>query len=267
VSLTGPIRKMSTALASPVLYTLNVGEDELPMNDQLGKTLRIEFVGKITCMACGRSIKKSFSQGYCYPCFRDLPETDGCIVRPETCHFAAGTCRDPAWGEANCMQLHTVYLANSSALKVGITRGTHPVSRWIDQGAFEGLAIRLAKNRLESGQIEVGLKEFVSDRTNWRTMLKGEPEALDLAARRDELLARYNELHPDTPLAGEAIPDAKAIQIQYPVSEYPEKIKSHNLEKEAVLEGTLMGIKGQYLILDTAVINMRKYGGYHLQVG
>jgi hypothetical protein len=30
------------------------------------------------------------------------------------------------------------------------------------------------------------------------------------------------------------------------------------------IEGTLMGIKGQYLIFDTGVINIRKYAGYHL---
>jgi hypothetical protein len=257
---------MRTALASPVLYYLKVGEEELPMNEKLGKTLRIEFAGEISCIACGRGIKKSFSQGYCYPCFRNLPETDGCIVRPETCHFAAGTCRDPAWGETHCMQPHTVYLANSSAIKVGITRGLDPVSRWIDQGASKGLAIRRAKDRLESGRIEVALKEFVADKTNWRAMLKGDPDPIDLALKRDELLALYAERYPQTPLRGEPLPEAESVQIQYPVSEYPEKVKSHNLDKEAVLEGTLMGIKGQYLILDTAVINMRKYGGYHLQV-
>jgi hypothetical protein len=257
---------MRTALASPVLYYLKVGEEELPMNEKLGKTLRIEFAGEISCVACRRSVKKSFSQGYCYPCFRSLPETDGCIIRPETCHYAAGTCRDPAWGEAHCLQPHTVYLANSSALKVGITRGLEPVSRWIDQGASAGLAIRHAKDRLESGRIEIALKEFVADRTNWRAMLKGDPEPVDLALKRDEFLARYAELYPDTPLPGEAFPDAAAVEIQYPVSQYPEKVKSHNLDKEALLEGTLMGIKGQYLILDTAVINMRKYGGYHLQI-
>ncbi len=258
---------MRTTFASPVQYKLPVGEEEIPMNEKLGKTLRLEFFSEISCVACGRGIKKSYSQGYCYPCFRDLPETDGCIIRPETCHFAAGTCRDAAWGEAHCLQPHTVYLANSSALKVGITRGLEPVSRWIDQGATQGLAIRIAKDRLESGRVEVALKEFVADRTNWRAMLKGDPEPVDLAARRDELLAKFAERYPDNPLAGKAIPEASSLKIEYPVSEYPEKIRSHNLDKEAVLEGTLMGIKGQYLLLDTAVINMRKYGGYHLQIG
>ncbi len=267
MTASGSIRKMHTALGSPVSYALPVGEETVPMNDALGKTLRLEFLGAISCIACGRAIKKSFAQGYCYPCFRDLPETDGCIVRPETCHFAAGTCRDATWGEAHCMRPHTVYLANSSGLKVGITRGLDPVSRWIDQGASEGLAIRRVATRLESGLVEVRFKEFVADKTDWRRMLRGVPAPIDLGARRDELLGRFEEAHPDEPLPGAPCPDALPLAIEYPVLEYPEKIRSHNLDKEALLEGTLLGIKGQYLIFDCAVINMRKYAGYHLTVG
>ncbi len=267
MTATGSIRKMRTTLTSPVTYELPVGEAAVPVNELLGKTLRLEFLGTISCVACGRSIKKSFSQGYCYPCFRDLPETDGCIVRPETCHFAQGTCRDAAWGEANCMRPHTVYLANSSGLKVGITRGLDPTARWIDQGASAGLAIRAVATRLESGLVEVAMKEFVADRTDWRRMLRGAPEPIDLPARRDEIMGRFEEAHPGEPIFGTALPDAAPVAIEYPVLEYPEKIRSHNLDKEALLEGTLLGIKGQYLIFDRAVINIRKYGGYHLQVG
>jgi hypothetical protein len=45
------------------------------------------------------------------------------------------------------------------------------------------------------------------------------------------------------------------------------KIKSINLEKEPNFEGQLLGIKGQYLMLDgDRVINMRKYSGYNLSL-
>ena len=54
------------------------------------------------------------------------------------------------------------------------------------------------------------------------------------------------------------------MAFTYPVAQYPEKVKSHNLEKLPVLEGELQGIKGQYLILDQAVINLRKYTGYEV---
>ena len=55
-------------------------------------------------------------------------------------------------------------------------------------------------------------------------------------------------------------------KLVYPVEQYPEKVKSHNLDKTPVIRGKLQGIKGQYLILDTGVINIRKYSGYELRI-
>lgn len=262
----GPISKMNVQPTSPVTYSLPIGDAEVPINPLLGQRIRLSFEGQISCVECQRKIKKTFGQGYCFPCFRRLAAADTCIIRPERCHFAAGTCREPEWGLANCMIPTSVYLANSSTLKVGITRGLDPRTRWIDQGASQGLLIRVAKDRLESGHIEVALKEFLADKTNWRTMLKGVPDPMDLVAERDRILALYAETHPDQPLAGSVPAEANLVQLEYPVLEYPAKVRSHNLEKEPILEGSLMGIKGQYLILDTAVINMRKYSGYHLSL-
>ncbi|MNO08412.1 hypothetical protein D3C81_2310390 [compost metagenome] len=54
--------------------------------------------------------------------------------------------------------------------------------------------------------------------------------------------------------------------MKYPVQAYPKKIVSFNLDKDPVVEGTLLGIKGQYLIFDTGVINIRKYTAYQLAV-
>jgi hypothetical protein len=62
------------------------------------------------------------------------------------------------------------------------------------------------------------------------------------------------------------LPDEAVVDIQYPVAQYPEKVKSHNLDKTPSIEGVLLGIKGQYLILDNGVINIRKYSGYKLGV-
>lgn len=263
----GQVRKMKTEFKTgePVQYSLPMGTEDVPLNAFLGKTFKLEFAGEITCTHCGRKIKKTFSQGHCYPCFSQLASCDRCIVQPELCHFANGTCREPEWGEANCMQPHTVYLANSSSLKVGITRGIEPVYRWIDQGATQGLAIRRVGTRLESGQVEVALKDYVADKTNWRKMLQGSAEARDLLAERDAILGQHEGASSDAPFPGVAIEDAEPIEIEYPVNEYPTKIVSHNFDKNPVFEGTLNGIKGQYLILDTGVVNVRKYGGYHLQ--
>jgi hypothetical protein len=264
----GQVRKMKTEFeaGAPVRYALPLGTEDVPLNSRIGNTFRLEFKRAISCLACGRKIKKTFSQGHCYPCFTRLASCDSCIVKPELCHFALGTCREPDWGQSHCMIPHTVYLANSSALKVGITRGIEPVYRWIDQGATQGLAIRRVATRLDSGRVEVALKHFVADRTNWRKMLQGTADAVDLPAERDSIFRLQREKDPGHELPGEEIAAAKTVAIDYPVSEYPKKIVSHNFDKQEVLEGTLLGIKGQYLILDTAVVNIRKYGGYQMEL-
>ena len=48
--------------------------------------------------------------------------------------------------------------------------------------------------------------------------------------------------------------------------EYPEKVTSLSFDKTPKVEGTLQGIKGQYLIFDTGVINMRKFQGYFIEI-
>ena len=58
--------------------------------------------------------------------------------------------------------------------------------------------------------------------------------------------------------------DAGLANIHYPVLRYPEKVSSFNFDKTPLVEGVLWGIKGQYLILDTGVINVRKFGGYKI---
>ena len=271
----GNIQKMRTRLpdveTEDVQYELPIGDDYLPMNELIGKSITLSYKKEIHCIECGRKTNKSFAQGYCYPCFSSLAKCDMCIMRPETCHYAAGTCRQPEWGDANCMIPHYVYLANSSGLKVGITRETQIPTRWIDQGASQALPILKVNNRLHSGLVEHIMKGFVSDRTDWRKMLKNEVKLTDLVANRDELLGQAAELL--SGLADEVevqelkpLLDAKIVKINYPVIEYPEKVKSLNLEKTPELTGTLMGIKGQYLIFDIGVINMRKYAGYFLDI-
>ena len=54
--------------------------------------------------------------------------------------------------------------------------------------------------------------------------------------------------------------------FRFPVLEYPERVRAINLEKTPRVEGTLLGIKGQYLILDTGVINVRRHGGYEVEL-
>ena len=267
----GQLRKMKTELGETVHYQLPLGEQLVDMNALLGQHLSLEYRGAINCVHCDRKTRKSFNQGYCYPCFSRLAQCDNCIVSPEKCHYDAGTCREPEWGEANCMIEHVVYLANSSGIKVGITRGTQVPTRWMDQGAIQALPIYRVATRLQSGLVETVYKAHISDRTNWRAMLKGEVEAMDLGAARDRLFADCSsgiaELQAQYGLQAIApIDDAPVVEMNYPVTQYPTKVTSFNLDKEPRVEGVLHGIKGQYLIFDTGVINMRKYGGYHLSL-
>ncbi len=267
----GYLRKMTTDLSNPVQYQLPVSDDLIPLNPMIGQTLTLEFTGQIACVHCGQKTKKSFNQGYCYPCFKRLAQCDLCIMKPETCHYAQGTCREPEWGETFCFQTHYVYLANASGIKVGITRQNQIPIRWIDQGAVQGLPIFRVSSRHLSGLIEVKLAEHISDKTHWQKMLKNQQPEVDLKARRDKLLAvcesAINDIQQRMPEALiESLPQAEVVDISYPVIVYPEKVKSLNPEKTPEINGQLQGIKGQYLIFDTGVINIRKYSGYELIV-
>ncbi|KES25594.1 MULTISPECIES: DUF2797 domain-containing protein [Pseudomonas] len=267
----GALSKMSARLESPVQYAFRLGEAEIAVNPLIGRTLRLEYLGAIHCCHCGRKTKKSFSQGYCYPCFTKLAQCDSCIVSPEKCHYDEGTCREPAWGERFCMTDHVVYLANSSGVKVGITRATQVPTRWIDQGARQALPILRVATRQQSGLVEDLLRSQVADRTNWRALLKGEAEPLDLAAIREQLFDHcaegLRELQQRFGLqAIQPVSDIEPIEIRYPVEAYLAKITSFDLDKTPVVEGTLQGIKGQYLIFDTGVINIRKYTAYQLAI-
>lgn len=270
----GNIQKMRAQLPEDggvVQYQLPVGDERIPMNPLIGAPVKLEHTGAIHCAHCGRTTKKSFNQGYCYPCFQRLAQCDLCIVSPERCHFAQGTCREPDWGRAHCFIGHTVYLANASGLKVGITRDTQIPTRWMDQGAVQALPVFRVANRYQSGLVEVLCKDHVADRTDWRKLLRGEPEPLDLAAERDALYAATEAGRADLrdrfgDAAIKRVGDGAVTTIRYPVTAYPEKVKSFNLDKQGVAEGLLMGIKGQYLIFDTGVINLRKYGGYRLRL-
>lgn len=269
--LQGQLHKMRSRLENPVAYTMVLGQDEAALNPLIGKSIAIRYLGKINCIHCGRDTSKSFNQGYCYPCFQKLAQCDSCIISPEKCHYDAGTCREPVWGDEFCMQDHIVYLANSSGLKVGITRASQVPTRWIDQGAVQALPIMRARSRKQSGFAEMMFKQHVGDRTNWRNMLKGEAEGVDLESEKERLLALCEKelveleqqfgIHAISVLTG-----VEPVSIYYPVSEYPEKITSFNFDSNPEVTGTLMGIKGQYLILDTGVINLRRFTGYQVSL-
>jgi len=267
----GYIKKMRTSLEVPVAYDLHLGNDKVLMNEFIGSDIHLNFNGKIQCQHCGSATKKSYAQGYCYKCMISLAQCDQCIMSPEKCHFAAGTCREPQWGEENCFIDHVVYLANSSGLKVGITRHSQVPTRWIDQGAVQALPIFRVKSRYLSGMVETIFKSHAADKTDWRKMLKNEIVEMDLHVERDRLLALCQEeldalVNVHGISAIQLISDIAPVNIDYPVVQYPLKVSSLCFDKTPQISGKLMGIKGQYLILDKGVLNIRKYTSYHIEM-
>lgn len=256
------LKKMRVENSSPVKYWLGTSDGEVFMNDLIGKEIELEFIGEINCSVCNRSTKKSFN-GFCYPCFMNAPENSECIIRPELCLGHEGKGRDPEWEEKNHVIPHTVYLALTSGVKVGITRGGNEFTRWIDQGAWKTIKLAEVPDRYTSGLVEVALKEHISDKTNWQRMLKNERnEDVDLLDTKDELIEYLPEELQDF-----ISDDDDVFEIEYPVKEYPLKVKSLNFDKTPVVGGLLKGIRGQYLIFDSGeVINLRKFTGYNIKL-
>ena len=184
---TGQLYKMASKHVSPIEYTFVLKQNGevitgLPCaNEFIGRKLTIEFTGKINCIACQSPIKKTYQQGYCFLCAQKLASCDMCILKPEICHYHLGTCREPNWGLSNCFIPHLVYLANSSGIKVGVTRETQTPHRWIDQGAIQSLPIVRVQSRVQAGLLESTFAKYIADKTNWRKMLQGNNEKLDLA--------------------------------------------------------------------------------------
>jgi len=269
MQVNGQIQKLISDVSGDVVqYALPIGSEKISLNPFIGKRISISFADEITCINCGRKTKKSFAQGHCFPCMRSLARCDTCIVKPELCHHHEGTCREPDWAETNCFTDHFVYLSNTSGLKIGITRGSQLPTRWVDQGAVAALPIYRVKTRRIAGLLEHPAASLIADKTNWRTMLKGNIEPIDIQARWQELKPELDKIATDIRAEfGEDAIITLEEQIQefnYPVLQYLEKISSHNLDKAKQAAGQLLGIKGQYLILDTGVLNIRKYTGYTL---
>jgi hypothetical protein len=257
-----------------VHYFLSTANEEIPLNALLGKTITLSFSGTIECIGCARKIKKSFQQGYCFPCTQTLARCDLCIVRPEKCHYHLGSCREPEWAASHCMIPHIIYIANTSGLKVGITRENQIPTRWIDQGATQALALARVANRYHSGLLEVALAKTFADKTDWRKMLKFEAEKVDLEEKRKEIQILLREILASN-LVSNSLPvemqvpeflETATVELQYPILEYPAKVQSLNLDKTPHIEGRLLGIKGQYLILDIGVLNVRNIAGYQITI-
>ena len=257
----GVLKKMQTEMASPIQYYMVFDSDFLNVNQVLDKPLKIDFI-KHQCLHCGND-RPIYRQGFCKNCFFEIPSAGDWIMRPElsTAHLDQED-RDLTYEKKVQLQPHIVYLANSSNVKVGVTRKTQIPTRWIDQGAHEAIEIVEVPNRYLAGITEVALKDHVGDKTNWRTMLTNNVVDEDLLEWRKKLKSF---------IPAEALPyfieHNKETELHFPVLHYPEKVKSLNLDKTPSFEGKLKGIKGQYLLFeDNTVFNVRGSEGYYVGI-
>jgi len=255
----GVLRKMQTEIGSPIQYYMIFKDDFLNVNQVLDKTLKISFI-KHQCTNCGND-RPIYRQGLCKSCFYEIPSAGDWIMRPElsTAHLGKED-RDLEYEKKVQLQPHIVYLANSSNIKVGVTRKTQVPTRWIDQGAHEAIEIVEVPNRYLAGITEVALKDHIGDKTNWRKMLTNSVEDENLAVWRNKLRQYIPE-----EAAEYFIESNTETNLEFPVLQYPKKVKSLNLSKTPNFEGILKGIKGQYLIFeDATVFNVRGNEGHYV---
>lgn len=259
MKLKGSLLKMNTEFTTPISYELPIGGHKVPMNELLNRSISFYFENEIYCISCGNKTYKSFNQGLCYPCFQSSPLASECIIHPEKCQAHLGIGRDMEWERKFHLTPQIVYLALTANAKVGITRKPQIPSRWIDQGAVQTIILAETPNRYLAGMIEVSLKKVISDKTHWQKMLKNDvDDSINLIDLKHELI-----LHLPDDLKSYVVRDEMINSLEFPVLDYPQKVKSLSFDKQEVIEGTLTGIKGQYLMFDYCfVLNIRKHQGY-----
>ena len=104
--------------------------------------------------------------------------------------------------------------------------------------------------------------KFISDRTQWQRMIKGEFEFINLNQTKKTLETKLSKKYHEYITS-----DTKVLNLIFPVYSTINKVKSINLHKTPEFKGVLTGIKGQYLIFDNMyVLNIRKYTGYTLNL-
>lgn len=258
------LTKLIVSNGDPIQYQLYTDDGLVLLNDFIGKELKIEFTGNIYCKSCGKPTRKSYFQGFCYPCFKNAPEAAPCIIRPELCQAHLGEGRHIEWEQNHHNQPHVVYLAISSAVKVGVTTESNIPTRWIDQGASYAVTIANTPNRYIAGAIEVELKNHFTDRTHWQKMLRN--DVLQIASFQDAFNLVRKSLSSELQQYL-SFNDNTIFLARFPVLQYPSKIVSFNPEKSPSIEGVLTGIKGQYLMFDAKkVMNVRKFEGYEVVI-
>ena len=258
----GVLKKMLTENLNPIGYYIQLENGFINLNQCLEKNISIKWTSSI-CLNC-KYEKEIFRQGYCKSCFFEVPQTAEWVMKPELSQAHLNLeYRDLEYEKKIQLQSHYIYLAETSHLKVGVTRKTQVPYRWIDQGASQTIILLEVPNRYLAGIGELKLKECFSDKTNWRKMLTNENQPVDL---KEAYKIGIENLPSDLKdYVRSEKPEIK--NLKYPVNKYPEKVNSLKLEKEVRYKGKLTGIKGQYLIFeDQSVFNVRSNEGKVVEI-
>lgn len=257
------ISKLNTTISNPIIYIANWEQQTILFNNLIGKDITIRFTGLLICKSCQKQSKKFFGEGFCFSCFSSSAENSPCILKPELCQAHLGIGRDPIWEEKHHNQPHIVYLAATDVVKVGVTRATQLPTRWIDQGASSAIILAETPNRYEAGKLEVELKAFYTDKTNYRKMIQNEiDEKIDLI---EEKWHTIEQLPSDLQIY--VSENDSITELNYPVLKFPKSVTVLNLEKTPLVKETLVGIKGQYLLFDNDfALNVRRHTGYDIEI-
>lgn len=269
----GTLNKMRVAPTGPVSYWLEDGAPgagpdaaRIAVTPLVGRPVEIRFLGHIHCTCCGVEVERAYDNGYCGDCFRTRADADVCMMKPHLCHHGdlENPCRDETFAVERCFQKHFLYASLTSDVKVGITRHTNIPSRWIDQGAVVATTLAALPSRRAVGEVEHALAAEFRDRTHWMKMLREKPDESLLDEAIDAIVSRMEALG----LPGILAPEQRTrMRFDYPLlPDRPHKVRSCSLNKTAVVGGVLLGLKGQYWILDTGVINIRRHSGYEAAV-
>ena len=266
------LRKMRTTLSEggeaqyvlPLYDNLDL-KGELNLNECVGKQVRLHATGDIRCILHGEKLNKTFGEGLCWNGFQDSSNASPCIIHPELCkaHEGIALRGDMEWERNNHLIPHIVYLSFTSGVKVGVTSERNLLSRWVDQGARQGLVFARVPYRQLAGEFEVMLKEHVSDKSNWKGMLQPMfSESSNLLQMKENLLFEIPDAFQDF------IDDEDKIwNIQFPCEDRPVNPKTWKLAPENVYEGKLKGIVGQYLIFENQqVLNIRSHAGHEVEL-
>jgi len=266
----GELHGISGRLAVPVAYALEVGDAILELAPLLGTPLRIEALGRVTCRHCGAATERRYGDGFCYQCFSTLARCDLCVVSPDRCHYAEGTCREPQWGETFCMRPHAVYLANSGGAKVGIARLDNVPGRFIDQGAAEAMVVMRTATRQQAGFVEKAFGRHLREQSDWRAIAAQTPIAIDLEALLSQLRraasGALDELDVRFPHQLKWVTHRQRLTFSYAVPGRVARLEQLKLEPAHAIGGELVGVRGPYLLFERGVFNVRAHGGEHVRI-